>query len=154
AEPVAPVVARPAELGLAADRLDQALVRLDAKVAAANTHRCAGLDRFDRAARIAVGAVQPVIEAPDEAVDAMLLIALLEAGEQDDLLVRLAVAVGVLGIKDFGSAGDNDALAPGSDAGRIAEVVEEDGGLVIGTVARPGFLQEFDPATELVLAID
>src|SRR5438105_11259539 len=80
----------------------------------------------------------------------MLLVPLTKAGEQDDLLVRLAVAVGVLGVKDIGRAGDDHTSAPGGDAGRIAEVVEKDGCLVVRAVvflrsltlpARLGFLR-------------
>src|SRR5207248_11629480 len=82
AEPVSPVVAAAAELRLARDRLELAGVGLEAEVAAADVHDLAGLDRLDHAARVAVGAVEPVVEAPDQAVDAVLLIAFLEAGEE------------------------------------------------------------------------
>src|SRR5262249_9173906 len=109
AEPVAPVVAAAAVLRLTALQVDLAGVGLDAKIATANVHDLAGLERLDLAAAVAVGAVDPVVQAPDEAVDAVLLVALGEAGVEDDLLVGLAGAFGVLGVEDVGSAGDEDA---------------------------------------------
>src|SRR5581483_1538973 len=190
-EPVAPVVAGPAELRLPRLCLDQSLVRLDTKIAAADVDgltppRCTGWPltpgpfprrgegryHLDDAARIAVGAVEPAVESPGEAVGAVLLVALAEAGEQDDLVVGLAVAVGVLGVEDVRSTDDDHALAPGMHAGGIAEVVEEDRGLVVGRgggrlrfpakrfragrgspdSALSGFLEELDAAAGLVLA--
>src|ERR1700722_17321669 len=94
AEPVAPVIAAAAELRLAGDGLEFAGVGLEAEITAADIddalqdfawdklRRLAGLDL---PAGIAVGAVDPVVDAPGKAVDAMLLIAFLEAGEEDFL---------------------------------------------------------------------
>ncbi len=87
--------------------------------------RLAGLERADRAAAVAVGAVDPAVEAQLEAVEPVLLVALDEAGEEDLAMVGLAVAVAVLGVEDVRGARDQDALAPGHDAGREAESVEE-----------------------------
>src|SRR5262249_24467493 len=75
AESLAQVAGGAAKLRLAADRLDQALIRLDAKIAAADADHRSGLDGLDGAARIAVGAIEPAVQAPDQAVGAMLLVA-------------------------------------------------------------------------------
>ena len=56
----------------------------------------------------------------------MLLIALDETVVQHFAFVGLAVAVGVFGVDDSG-AGDQNALAPRSDAGGKAQVVEKHG---------------------------
>src|SRR5207302_2715190 len=138
---VAPVVAAAAELRLAGDRLELAGVGLETEVAAADVDDLAGLDRLDHAARVAVGAVEPVVEAPDQAVDAVLLIALPEAGEEHFLLDR---ATNRLCIEDVRRARDNHALAVGRDAGGIAELVEEHRGLVVRAVATLGPLEELD----------
>src|SRR5262249_35969619 len=141
AEPVAPVVAAAAVLTLPGDGLELAGVGLEAEVAAADVHaphplplspwgrgepgrRGAreSLHALDDAAGVAVGAVDPVVEAPRQTVDAMLLIAFDEAGEEDDLLVGFAVAVGVFGVENVRGAGNEHALAPRKDAGWIAEI--------------------------------
>ncbi len=80
--------------------------------------RLARLERTDRAAAVAVGPVDPAVEAELEAVDPVLLVALGEPGEEDLAMVGLAVAVAVLGVEDVGRAGDEHAVAPGHDAGR------------------------------------
>src|SRR5262249_6542664 len=142
-----------AVLRLAGLQLDVAGVGPDAEVAAAEVDHLAGLERLDAAAAVAVGAVDPVVQAPDKAVDAVLLVALHETGVEDNFLVGLAVAVGVLGVEDVRGAGDQHTLAPRQHAGRVAEVVEEDGRLVV-LAGAPGVFEELDLAAELALAID
>src|SRR2546427_5445 len=95
AEPVAPVVPAAAILRLAGLQVNQALVGADAEVAAAEVHHGPRLERLDPAAAVAVGTVNPVVEPPDETVDAVLLVALLEAGEQRHAQVGLAGALRV-----------------------------------------------------------
>src|SRR5262249_41916898 len=98
-----------------------------------------GRTRRDGAAAVAVGDVDPVVEPPHRAVDAVLLVALDEAAVERDALVGLAVAVGVLGVEDLRGTRHDDALAPGHDAGWEADAFEEDGRLVVLAVATGGF---------------
>ena len=76
------------------------------------------LTRLDHAAAVAVGAVNPVIETPRQAVDAVLRIALDEAGVERHAQVGLAGPLGVLGVEDLRGARHQDALAPRQHAGR------------------------------------
>ena len=69
AEPVAPVVAAAAILRGAALGLELAGIRAKPEIASAD------IDPIDRAAAVAIGAVEPSIEAPLETIDSMLLIA-------------------------------------------------------------------------------
>ena len=55
----------------------------------------------------AAGAIDPVIEAPAQAVRAELLVAFLEAGEEDSCVVGLAVAVGVAQKENIRRGGDD-----------------------------------------------
>ena len=112
AEPVVPVVAVAAELRRPVCGSD-VRVGPDAKIPAAGPHLARSCE-LDLAAAVAVGAVKPVVQAPDQAVDAMLLIAFLEAAVQDLALVGPAVAVGVLGVKNFRRTRDEHALAQGA----------------------------------------
>src|SRR5262249_14343536 len=138
---------------LAAGQLHLAGVRLDAEVAAADVERLASLRRLHHAAAVAVGAVDPVVEPPDEAVDAVLLIAREEAGEQDLALIGLAIAIRVLGVEDVRGRGPEHALPPRQAAGREADVVEEDGGLVVLAVVL-GRFEELDAPAGLALTVD
>src|SRR5262245_32974898 len=112
AEPVAPVIALAPELRDAADQLHLAGVGADAEVLALEVELLAGLLRRDDARAPAVGAINPSVEPPAQAVDAELGVAFLEAGEENVGLVGLAVGVGVAGEEDVGGGGDQDAVAP------------------------------------------
>src|SRR5437762_2962311 len=101
AEPVAPIIAAASKLGAPGLGIDQALVRPNAKIPTVDVHHGPSLDGLDPAAAVAVGAVDPVIESPREAVDAMLLIAFHEAGIERDAYVGLAITVGILGIENL-----------------------------------------------------
>src|SRR5262249_53491846 len=124
----------------------------DPEVATANVHRLAACDRLDDPAAIAVGAVDPVVEPPDKTVEAMLLIPLDKPGEEHLLHVRLAFAIRVLGVKYVRGTRDEYALAPRQDAGRIADVVEEHGRLVVMSVTLRRF-EELDSPTRLPLPV-
>src|SRR5204862_197590 len=76
------VVAVAAELRLAAGRLDRAGVGPDADVAPGDVYGLARPRGADAAAAVAVGAVDPAVQPPHQPVDAVLLVALAEAGEQ------------------------------------------------------------------------
>ena len=118
-----------------------------------DVHGLARLERADLAAAVAVGAVDPAVEAELEAVDPVLLVPLAEAREEDLAVVGLAVAVAVLGVEDVGRAGDEHAVAPGHDAGRERQAVEEVGRLVVPAVA-VGVFEDPDDAPRLPLAVD
>jgi hypothetical protein len=150
---VAPVVAAPAELGLPALGLERAGVGPEPEIAASDGRRLARLRRADRPAAVAVGAVDPAVEAELESIDPVLLVPLDEAREEDLAAVGLAVAVAVLGVEDVGGAGDDDAIPPGNHAGRESQPVEEDGHPVIAAVA-VGVLQDADQASRLPLTVD
>ena len=152
AEPVTPVVAAAAELGLAGLSVDQALVGANAKIPAANVQRLPSLHGLRPAAAVAVGAVDPVIQPPDEAIDAVLLVALGEAGEERLAHVGAAGTGRVFGVEDLRSTGDNHALAPGHHTGREGKVVEEDRRLDILAVA-VGVFKILDDAARLAFAV-
>ena len=76
-----------------------------------------------------------------------------EAVIQDFALVGPAVAVGVLGVENVGRTGDQNAVAPRSDAGGKAEVVEKHGRAVVAAVA-VGIFQAADRAAVLAFAVD
>src|SRR5262249_14504434 len=102
---------------------------------------------------VAVRTVHPVIQSPTQAVDAVLRVDFAETSEEHLLLVRLAVTIGVLGVKNVRGASDQHAFAPGHDAGWIFESVETDGGLVVLAVAFSA-LQALDPAARLPLVVE
>ena len=81
----------------------------------------------------------------------MLLVALDESCEERPALVRLAVAVGVLSVKNFRRGGDQDTITPRENAGGKIQVVQEHGGLVIAAVA-VGVFQHFDSTARHVAA--
>jgi hypothetical protein len=62
-------------LGHAGLGLDDAVVRPQAKVPAADVDGIVVVERGDFAIGIAVGPVDPVVQAPQQAVDAVLLVA-------------------------------------------------------------------------------
>src|SRR4029077_860229 len=102
AEPVAPIIPALAVLSLPRLRLEDAVIGPKTKIAAADADHLACLLRLDAAAAVAVGAVKPVVQTPDEAVEPMLRIAFREPGEERDAEVRFAVAVGIFRIENLG----------------------------------------------------
>src|SRR5262245_26789575 len=151
AEPVAPVVTRPALLRPAGGRLDLAGVGLDAEVAVADFELRA-VEVRDRTAEKAAGAVDPAVQAVLEAVDAGLVVVRAEAGEEllDD--VGLAVAVGVLGVEDVGGGADEHAVSPDGDAGWEGDIVEKDLRRVVAAVP-VGVAEDADAAGGAELAV-
>ena len=111
------------------------------------------LERADRAAAVAVGAVDPAVQAELEAVEPVLLVALDEAGEEHLAMVGLAVAVAVLGIEDVRGARDQHAFRQGITPVGKPEAVEERRLLVVAAVAVRVF-EEPDDAAGLPLAVD
>src|SRR5512145_1856970 len=125
AKPVSPIVAPPSILRLRGHRFDLAGVRAEAHVAAADGNHLAGRERFHPAAAVTVGSVNPAVESPLEAVEAMLLVARVEAGEQNLAHVRTVIAIGVLGVEQIRCGGYEHALSPRHHAGRKRHAFQE-----------------------------
>ena len=117
------------ELGVAADRLDLQLVRLEANIRTPleDIDGCdlGMIGEMDRLALIAelleaaadpesrVDSVDPVVHLIERGIDAELWIDLGETGQDHLALVGFAVPIGVGEIEDVGSAGDQDSSLPG-----------------------------------------
>ena len=125
AEPVAPVVTATAELGLGRDSLHLARVGIQSQIAPANGQALAGLEGFHGPAAVAIGEVQPTVETPFEAIEAVLLIALSEAREEHASHIGTPVAIGVFGVEQFGGRRDEGALSERQHARRKGQVGEE-----------------------------
>ena len=152
AEPVAPIVAMPAKLRLALDKFKLTGVGLETKVVAAEIRRFAGRHRLDSSTAAAIGCVNPVVEAVFEAINAMLLIALVETDENRFAHVGLAVTIGVCGVKNFRRGADEHALAPDHDAVREIDVLQKHRRFVVTAVA-VGVFQIFDDAARFAMAV-
>src|SRR5262245_49625386 len=131
AEPAAPVVAMAAVLSLAALGLELAGVRAKAEVAAVDRRALAGFPRAHHAAAVAVGAIDPAVQAQLESIEPMLLVAFDEAGEEHFAVVGPAVAVAVLGVEDVGGARNQNTAPPRDEPGRESQAVQERRLLVI-----------------------
>ena len=143
-EPVAEIIAPAAVLGPASLQLEFTRAGIEAEIPSAEVMDFTRADIAHLAAAVAVPTVIPAIQAPAEAVEEVLRVSLGEAVEQDRPAVRLAVAIGVLGVKDFGHAGDDHAILPARQAGGIGKVVEEDRDLIVDAIATGGF-EDFHP---------
>src|SRR5260370_28880139 len=126
---------------------------MDAKVTSADIDAFTGLDGFHLTAAVAIGAVDPVIQPANQAVDPVLRIAFLEPGVKRYAFVCFAGALGVLGIEDVRSACHQNALAPRKDASRKTQVVEKNSRLGVLAVAIC-VLENLDAAARLALAVD
>src|SRR5690349_8274244 len=105
-KPVSPVVHGVAILRLAGFGLDQALIRANAEIAAADVDRLPGLEGADGAAAVAVGAVDPVVQAPEQPIGAVLLVSFAKAAVEVFTIIAMSVALGVLGIEDVRRIGN------------------------------------------------
>ena len=81
-----------------------------------------------------VETIQPAIGAPGEGVGEFVCIIAAEAGDNDFLLVRFAIVVGVTNEEEIGRIGDPDTTVSDGDTAGDIEAFEEDGGFVDGTV--------------------
>ncbi len=72
--------------------------------------------RFDHAAGIAVGTMDPIVQSPNQPVDLVLRVVDTKALQYDACQVSLAVTVGILGIENLRRASDQDAFPPGHHA--------------------------------------
>ena len=86
-------------------------------------------------AAVAIGSVQPAVEAPAEAVDQVLGVARLETGEPRLADIAAAVAIVVAGVEDVGHAGHEHAPLPAGQACNVFEPVEEERALLVAAVA-------------------
>lgn len=94
----------------------------------------------------AIGSVNVIVETPAQAVDAQLLIALFEAGEEDFPEVGFTVTIGVFGIDNVGSSCDEGAFFPAHDTSGEVEAFEEERGLVEDAIV-VGVAEETNPST-------
>src|SRR5882724_649415 len=113
AEPVAKIIAHPAELRAAGGRLKFAGIGLHSKITAADLDFFAALNAFNNIVTDAAGAVDPAIEAPGEAIHLPLLIFRAKAGEEDFFHVRPAVAIRIFGIENVRRSAHKSPPLPG-----------------------------------------
>src|SRR2546421_56077 len=94
AEPIPPIVAVASKLRLARFRFDQPLVGLDPQIVTTQVHLRAGAERPRPPTAPAVRAMQPVVQAPAQAIDAQLQVAFAKATVENFALISFAVSVG------------------------------------------------------------
>ena len=154
-EPIPPVVPAPPKLRRARNRLETPVIRAEAEVTSADVNRRRGGLEFaaHRAVALAVRAVNPVIQAVVEAVQAMLLVAFRETFEERRSLVGTTIAIGVLGEEYLRCGAHEHAVAPRHDAVREAHAIEEDCGRVVAPVAVRVF-EKLDAPAGLALAVE
>ena len=164
-ESVAACVEGLTELGVAGDRLDPQLIRLEANVGPPleDVDGCdLGVTReMDRLSLIAellespsdaesrVGGVDPVVHLVERSVDAELRIDQRESGQDHLAPVSPAIAVGIGEMENVGGAGDQDPTLPGQHAMGHVEPVDEHAGVLEPAVAVP-VLEQLDPGERLV----
>ena len=153
AEPVTPIIATTAELGLGRDGLHLAGVRIHPQIASANGQGLAGLETFHGPAAIAVGEVKPAVETPFESIEAVLLIALGEAREEHASHIGTPVAIGVFGVEQFGSRRDEGALSEGQHTRGKGQVGEERYHAIHAPIAIV-IVENIHPATGFAFAVE
>src|SRR6267142_646446 len=134
-EPVAPIVSVPAKLSLTRFQLHNPFIRLDPEIVATQFKLLPGNQRLDYSSAPAIGQINPIIQSVFKTIDPMLLVSLMETGEQHFLDVCLSVAVCVLRVDDVGCGADQHAFAPRHDAIRKAQPIQENRRLVVNAVA-------------------
>ena len=97
-----------------------------------------------------VGPVHPVVHPPTQAIDPELLVPLLESGVENGSLVRLAVARGILGIKNIRGRGNQRPFLPTHYAGREVYPFKKHVGLVVDPV-RIAVFEKADTPTCLAI---
>ena len=158
AEPAAPRIARAAKLCRSAQRIQFARVGLEAEIACAERDLLPGQRRGDAHVLpvvhvvAAVRAIHPAVGSPAETVEAELLVARIEAGEEHVMPVRPAVAVTILEPNDIGRRRHETAIAPGENAGRETQPFGEQRRAVVDAVA-VRVLENPHASTRLTLAI-
>ena len=114
-EAIAPVVEGEPELRRTRRRLGKSADRLKAEVGAAHQHgRPLRMSwRSDFAIRAIIGNIDPIVHAEPGIGDAMLRVLQAESGVEHLADVGLAVAIGVLKVKDLGRCRDDQSTLPG-----------------------------------------
>src|ERR1700741_2955650 len=124
AKPVAPGISIATELRRAALRINQSLLRTNAKVPASDGCPLSRDVRKYLTVRTVAGmmtstrAVDPVIKTPAQTVDSKLLIPLKKSGVQRPAGIGLAISVRIFVIKNLRSCCDNRSFAPRHDTRR------------------------------------
>ena len=152
AEPVPPIVAMTAELGLPFDQFKFSCVRLEPQIMPAEIGRLTGQHGSNGATAAAVGGIHPVVQAVFEAIDPMLLVAFIETDEERLAHICPAVGVGVLGVENLRRSADEHSFAPGHDSIGEIHILQKHGRLVEAPVAI-GVFEIFDDASRFV-AVD
>ena len=153
------------ELGVAADRLELQLVRLETNIRTPleDVDGCdlGMIGEMDRLALIAelleaaadpesrVGGVDPVVHFIEGRIDAELWIDLRETGQDHFALVGPAVPIGVGEMENVGGTGDQDPPLPGQHAMGHVEPVDKHAAVLEPAVAVP-VLEQLDPGEGLV----
>lgn len=156
AKPVAEVFAVASELGGSGLGFEFAGLGAKAEVAAAQVEGgVAGVQLNAGIAAVAgvvgtAGAMDPVVEAPAQAIDPELLVALEKAAEEGFLVIGPAVAVAVLEEQNSGGSGDQDAISPTHDAGGKGEVLGKNGAVIVPAIG-VGVLQETDASARTAI---
>ena len=101
----------------------------------------------------AVGRIDPVVESVFKSVDAVLLVPLIESGQNRLAQVRFAVAVGVFGVEYFRGGADQHPFSPDHDPVREIDLLQKDRRLVVASVA-VGVLEILDDAARFAAPID
>ena len=134
AKPVPPVIA--ASPILCHTRLCFQFSRLgtNAKVPRVNIDLSTALDRRDDPAVVAVGPVDPVVQAPPQCIDLMLRIRHDKTVVEHFLSIGSSVPVGIFRVQDIGRTRDQHATLPGHDPGREIQSLQKHGRPVIPAV--------------------
>ena len=99
-----------------------------------------------------VGAINPIVESPSQVIQPQLLVALIEAFEQDFALIGRAIIVCVTQVKNLWCCGDQDSIAPSKDARGEVKLVSEQMAFFIASVAIQIF-QNSNASTRFALAV-
>jgi hypothetical protein len=147
----APVVQAHAELAAAARQLERLAARVEQETLVADRHRFGVrlVPRPNVAAVDAGGNVEAIVEPPAKRVNHPLAgLVPVKPSVNHAANVRLAVAPGVLEVKQVGGSADVDPAIPASKGHGEIDVFGVDGAAVVLAVA-PGVLQEDDAAAAL-----
>src|SRR5439155_6306158 len=129
------LVAVPAKLCFPGDGFKGAVLRTETEIPSANVGRRPLFQGSDVASAVPVGAINPIIEAVNEAVCTVLLVAFSKAGEQFLDLVRLSIPVFIFTVENIGRRTDQNSIAPGHETGGKIHVLHKHGGFVIAAIA-------------------
>src|SRR3954468_18864953 len=81
------------------------------------------------------GAVNPIVEAPAQSINAKLLIAFEKSAEENLTNIGATVAIGIAEKNNFRRGRHNHAIAPCDKPGRKSQIVGKETALVVNAVA-------------------